>query len=254
MINAQDSFQNLVDIMLELREKCPWDKKQTNETLRHLTLEESYELSDAIIDNNFVGIKEELGDLLLHVIFYTIIANEKEQFDLNDVINAQSKKLIHRHPHIYSNTKVENVKDVKKNWELLKLKENKKKSVLSGVPTSLPAMLKSYRVLEKVKGIGFDFSDLEKSFDKVIEEIYEFKSELDKDNLERAKDELGDIIFSIIGFGQKIGINSIDALEKTNKKFISRFKKMEKLINKTTKSISNYSSDELDEFWNQTKN
>jgi len=183
-----------------------------------------------------------------------MLANEKEQFDLNDVINAQSKKLIHRHPHIYSNTKVENVKDVKKNWELLKLKENKKKSVLSGVPTSLPAMLKSYRVLEKVKGIGFDFSDAAKSFDKVIEEIYEFKSELEKDNLERAKDELGDIIFSIIGFGQKIGINSIDALEKTNKKFISRFQKMEKLINKTTKSISNYSSDELDEFWNQTKN
>ena len=162
MNHLQNSFQHLVDIMLELRQKCPWDIKQTIESLRYLTLEETYELSDAIIMNDMSGFKEELGDLMLHIIFYSILAEEKNQFNLNDVLQAQTKKLIHRHPHIYSDVKVSDVKDVKKNWELLKLKEKEKKSILSGVPKSLPAMLKTYRILEKVRGVGFDFANNEK--------------------------------------------------------------------------------------------
>ena len=159
MSNLTVAFEKLVNIMLELRAKCPWDKKQTNESLRHLTIEECYELSDAILSNNDSDIKEELGDLMLHIIFYSVIASEKNQFTLSDVLNSQSNKLIHRHPHIYSNVKVKDVKEVKKNWELLKLKEHRKKSILSGVPKSLPTMLKSYRIQEKVKGFGFDFPD-----------------------------------------------------------------------------------------------
>ncbi|MBJ05198.1 MAG: nucleoside triphosphate pyrophosphohydrolase [Flavobacteriales bacterium] len=253
MNHLQNSFQHLVDIMLELRQKCPWDKKQTIESLRYLTLEETYELSDAIIMNDMSGFKEELGDLMLHIIFYSILAEEKNQFNLNDVLQAQTKKLIHRHPHIYSDVKVSDVKDVKKNWELLKLKEKEKKSILSGVPKSLPAMLKTYRILEKVRGVGFDFTNNEKSFDKIVEEIHELKEELLNNDIKKIESELGDLIFSIIGFAQKIGVNSIDALEKTNAKFIARFQKMEEQIILSNKSITNYSIDELDILWNKAK-
>jgi len=253
MNDFKTAFERLVNIMLELREKCPWDQKQTNESLRYLTLEECYELSDAIINNNDNDIKEELGDLILHVIFYSVIASEKKVFNLSDVLNAQSEKLIHRHPHIYSNVKVKDEKDVKRNWELLKLKENKKKSILSGVPKSLPTMLKSYRIQEKVKGIGFDFSDDQLAFEKILEEVSEFKKEIQEKNLEKAKDEFGDILFALIGYGQKIGINAVNALETTNKKFIKRFNKMEEVISKHNKHISNYSLDELDGFWNSVK-
>tara|TARA_Y100000589_G_scaffold139733_3_gene133510 strand:+ start:6950 stop:7720 length:771 start_codon:yes stop_codon:yes gene_type:complete len=253
MNHLQNSFQHLVDIMLELRQKCPWDKKQTIESLRYLTLEETYELSDAIIMNDMSGFKEELGDLMLHIIFYSILAEEKNQFNLNDVLQAQTKKLIHRHPHIYSDVKVSDVKDVKKNWELLKLKEKEKKSILSGVPKSLPAMLKTYRILEKVRGVGFDFTNNEKSFDKIVEEIHELKEELLNNDIKKIESELGDLMFSIIGFAQKIGVNSIDALEKTNAKFIARFQKMEEQIILSNKSITNYSIDELDILWNKAK-
>ena len=239
--------------MYELRDKCPWDQQQTKESLRYLTLEECYELSDAILENNYEGLKEELGDILLHVIFYSVIGDEKKQFNLIDVINAQSKKLINRHPHIYSDVKVKNVKDVKRNWELLKLKENKKTSILSGVPNSIPAMLKSYRVQEKVKGVGFDYPNRKKSFNKIVEEIHEFNAELEANNMEKATEELGDVLFSIIGYAQKIGINSINALEKTNKKFTHRFNKMEQLIDKKNKNISDYSPNQLDEFWHSVK-
>jgi len=253
MSDFAKAFEKLVNIMLELREKCPWDKKQTNESLRYLTIEECYELSDAILSKNSLDIKEELGDLILHVIFYCVIASEKSQFTLNDVLNAQSEKLIHRHPHIYSNVKVKNEKEVKKNWELLKLKEKSKSSILSGVPKSLPTMLKSYRVLEKVKGIGFDFINNDDAFDKVVEEIDEFKKEFRQNNLDRASDEFGDILFSLIGYGQKIGINAVNSLEKTNQKFIKRFNEMENLISKDKKNISDYSLDDLDVFWNNLK-
>jgi len=253
MSDFAKAFEKLVNIMLELREKCPWDKKQTNESLRYLTIEECYELSDAILSKNSLDIKDALGDLILHVIFYSVIASEKSQFTLNDVLNAQSEKLIHRHPHIYSNVKVKNEKEVKKNWELLKLKEKSKSSILSGVPKSLPTMLKSYRVLEKVKGIGFDFINNDDAFDKVVEEINEFKKEFRQNNLDRASDEFGDILFSLIGYGQKIGINAVNSLEKTNQKFIKRFNEMENLISKDKKNISDYSLDDLDVFWNNLK-
>tara|TARA_B100000530_G_C15898211_1_gene464315 strand:+ start:543 stop:1307 length:765 start_codon:yes stop_codon:yes gene_type:complete len=253
MSDFTKAFERLVNIMLELREKCPWDKKQTNESLRYLTIEECYELSDAIMSKNSIDIKEELGDLILHVIFYSVIASEKKQFTLNDVLNSQSEKLIHRHPHIYSDVKVKNEKEVKKNWELLKLKEKSKSSILSGVPKSLPTMLKSYRVLEKVKGIGFDFINNDDAFDKVVEEINEFKKEFRQNNLERASEEFGDILFSLIGYGQKIGINAVNSLEKTNQKFIKRFNEMENLISKDKKNISDYSLDDLDVFWNNLK-
>jgi len=247
------AFEKLVHVMNDLRNQCPWDKKQTNDTLRYLTIEECYELSDAIIERDDNGIKEELGDILLHVIFYSVIANENNKFTLTEVIDNQRKKLIHRHPHIYSNVKVKDEKDVKRNWELLKLKEKKKKRILSGVPKSLPSMLKSYRIQEKVKGVGFDFSDKENSFNKVIEEINEFDIEFKNKNLDKATEEFGDILFALIGYGQKIGINAVNALEKTNKKFINRFNQMEKLISKNNANISDYSTEELDSFWKRIK-
>ncbi len=253
MSNLLVAFERLVHVMTELREKCPWDIKQTNESLRYLTLEECYELSDAILEGNHHDIKEELGDILLHVIFYSIIGLENNQFDLTDVITSQTQKLIDRHPHIYSNVKVQDVKDVKRNWELLKLKENNKKSILSGVPKSLPAMLKSYRIQEKVKGVGFDFPDDKSAFNKITEEINEFSHELDNKNIDKAIEEFGDLLFALIGYAQKKGINSMDALEKANKKFIARFTKMESLIIKQEKSIADYSIEELDQFWIQAK-
>ena len=253
MSNLLVAFERLVHVMTELREKCPWDIKQTNESLRYLTLEECYELSDAILEGNHNDIKEELGDILLHVIFYAIIGLENNQFDLTDVITFQTQKLIDRHPHIYSNVKVQDVKDVKRNWELLKLKENNKKSILSGVPKSLPAMLKSYRIQEKVKGVGFDFPDDKSAFNKIIEEINEFSHELDNNNIDKAIEEFGDLLFALIGYAQKKGINSVNALEKANKKFIARFTKMETLIIKQEKSIADYSIEELDQFWIQAK-
>jgi XTP/dITP diphosphohydrolase len=253
MDDFKTAFERLVNIMLDLRQKCPWDQKQTNESLRYLTLEECYELSDAIINNNDHNIKEELGDLILHVIFYSVIAAEKNTFNLADVLNAQSDKLIHRHPHIYADVKVNDEKDVKRNWELLKLKENKNKSILSGVPKSLPTMLKTYRIQEKVKGVGFDFQNNKLAFEKVLEEISEFTHEMNTHNLQKATEEFGDILFAFIGYGQKIGINAVNALEKTNKKFMKRFNKMETLISKENKHISQYSLDELDIFWNSVK-
>ena len=253
MSDLKYAFEKLFNVMLELREKCPWDQKQTNETLRYLTLEECYELSDAIIAKDNDGIKEELGDLLLHVIFYSVIGNENKKFTLYDVISSQTKKLIDRHPHIYADVKVANEKDVKRNWELLKLKENNKRSVLSGVPKSLPAMLKSYRIQEKVKGIGFDFPDQYTAFKKISKEIDEFRHELELNNLEKAEEEFGDILFALIGYAQKNGINSMNALEKTNKKFITRFNKMEELILRENKNISDYSTEELDILWQRVK-
>jgi XTP/dITP diphosphohydrolase len=244
-------FEKLFNVMIELRAKCPWDIKQTNETLRYLTIEECYELSDAILENNPNLIKEELGDILLHVLFYAIIGHEQNQFNLAEVISSQTKKLIYRHPHIYGDVKVKDEKEVKKNWELLKLKENNKKSVLSGVPKSLPTMLKSYRLLEKVKGVGFDFPNQEGSFNNVLEELKELKLELDNNNINNATDEFGDLLFAIIGHAQSLGINAVNALEKTNKKFITKFNNVETTIKKENKSISDYSYEELNYLWDK---
>lgn len=243
------AFERLLNIMDDLREKCPWDKKQTMESLRHLTIEEMYELSDAILDKNLTEVKKELGDLFLHLVFYSKIASETQDFDIADVLNSISEKLIYRHPHIYGDVKVADEEEVKKNWEKLKLKEGKK-SVLEGVPTSLPAMVKAYRIQEKVKGVGFEFKSSEDTWAKVEEEIEEFKSETDP---QKRETELGDVLFSLINYARFTGINPEDALERTNKKFIFRFQQIENLANQQGKSISELSLEEQDALWEMAK-
>lgn len=243
------AFERLLNIMDDLREKCPWDKKQTMESLRHLTIEEMYELSDAILDGNTSEIKKELGDLFLHLVFYSKIASETQDFDIADVLNYISEKLIYRHPHIYGDVKVTDEDEVKKNWEKLKLKEGKK-SVLEGVPTSLPAMVKAYRIQEKVKGVGFEFKSSENTWAKVEEEIKEFKSETDPKKREA---EFGDVLFSLINYARFTGINPEDALERTNKKFVSRFQQIEELAHQQGKNISELSLEEQDALWEIAK-
>lgn len=243
------AFERLLNIMDDLREKCPWDKKQTMESLRHLTIEEMYELSDAILDKNTSEIKKELGDLFLHLVFYSKIASETQDFDIADVLNSISEKLIYRHPHIYGDVKVTDEDEVKKNWEKLKLKEGKK-SVLEGVPTSLPAMVKAFRIQEKVKGVGFEFKSSEDTWSKVEEEIKEFKSETDPKKREA---EFGDVLFSLINYARFTGINPEDALERTNKKFVSRFQQIEELAHQQGKNISELSLEEQDALWEIAK-
>lgn len=227
------AFERLLDIMDELREKCPWDRKQTMETLRTLSIEEIYELSDAIIEKNSDEIKKELGDVFLHLVFYAKIASEQKDFDIADVLNGICEKLIHRHPHIYGETKADTEEEVLQNWEQIKLKEGNK-SVLSGVPTSLPAMVKAYRIQDKVKGVGFEFENSDQVFDKIIEEINEFKEE---QNSTAKEIEFGDILFSLINYGRFIGINSEDALERSNKKFIARFQKLEEIAKENDQNL-----------------
>lgn len=243
------AFNRLLDIMDDLREKCPWDHKQTMESLRYLTIEEMYELSDAILEKNTNEIKKELGDLFLHLIFYSKIASETQDFDIADVLNGISEKLIYRHPHIYGDVEVADEDEVKRNWEKLKLKEGKK-SVLGGVPSSLPAMVKAHRIQEKVKGVGFEFENSEDTWAKVKEEINEFEQETDPQKREQ---ELGDVFFSLINYARFIGINPEDALERTNKKFISRFQQIEELAKEQGKDISELSLKEQDELWEKAK-
>lgn len=244
------AFEKLLDIMDELREKCPWDRKQTMDTLRTLSIEEIYELSDAIIENDSEEIKKELGDVFLHLVFYSKIASEKNQFDITDVLNSICDKLIRRHPHIYSNTKATTEEEVKKNWEQIKLNEGNS-SVLSGVPTSLPAMVKAYRIQDKVKGVGFEFENQEQVFDKIQEEIEEFKNE--ENPIDREM-EFGDILFSLINYGRFLGINSEDALERSNKKFINRFKELELIVQQNNQNINNLTISELNTLWEKVKN
>jgi len=244
------AFEKLLDIMDELREKCPWDRKQTMDTLRTLSIEEIYELSDAIIENDSEEIKKELGDVFLHLVFYSKIASEKNQFDITDVLNSICDKLIRRHPHIYSNTKATTEEEVKKNWEQIKLNEGNS-SVLSGVPTSLPAMVKAYRIQDKVKGVGFEFENKEQVFDKIQEEIEEFKNE--ENPIDREM-EFGDILFSLINYGRFLGINSEDALERSNKKFINRFKELELIVQQNNQNINNLTISELNTLWEKVKN
>jgi len=251
MKEKEKAFIRLVEIMDKLREECPWDKKQTISSLRYLTIEEVYELSDAILDEDFEEIKKELGDLLLHIVFYSIIASEKNKFDISDVLNTISDKLIHRHPHIYANVKVKDEKDVKENWEKLKLKEGKN-SVLEGVPKSLPAVVKAYRIQEKVRGIGFDWQNKEQVWDKVLEEIQELKDE-EISKSERIEDEFGDLLFALINYSRFININPEDALEKTNKRFIKRFQILESMVKNQEKEFSDLSFEEMNLFWEKAK-
>lgn len=244
-----EAFGRLLDIMDDLREKCPWDQKQTLESLRHLTLEETYELSDAILQNDLQEIKKELGDVLLHLVFYAKIGSEKESFDIADVINSLNEKLIFRHPHIYGDTEVKDEEEVKQNWEKLKLKEGNK-SILGGVPKSLPSMVKAYRIQDKVKGIGFEFHDAEDAWKKVDEEIREFHAETDLDKKEQ---ELGDVFFSLINYARISGINPDSALERTNLKFISRFQKMETIALEQKVNLADLSLEEMDVLWEQAK-
>ncbi len=245
-------FQRLLRIMDELRENCPWDKKQTLESLRYLTIEETYELSDAILSNDLPSLKGELGDLLLHLCFYSRIAAEQNAFDINDVINGICEKLIHRHPHIYGDVTVANENEVKANWEKLKLKEGKK-SVLEGVPQSLPAMVKAARIQEKVRGVGFDWEHRDQVWAKVQEELQELQTEVEANDSEKMEKELGDVLFSIINYARFIGINPEDALEKTNRKFIQRFQFLEEKVKEDGKSLGEMPLEEMDQYWEASK-
>ncbi|MDR3273199.1 MAG: nucleoside triphosphate pyrophosphohydrolase [Flavobacteriaceae bacterium] len=243
------AFNRLLDIMDDLREKCPWDKKQTFQSLKNNTIEETYELADAIQKQDLDEIRKELGDLALHLVFYSRIASENQSFDIGDVLNGICDKLIFRHPHIYGNIQADNEEEVKKNWEKLKLKEGRK-SVLEGVPSSLPSLIKAYRIQEKVKGIGFEFENNAQIFDKIKEEISEFENETDT---ARKEEEFGDILFSIVNFARFNHIHPEDALENTNRKFIARFQKMEDLAEKAHRNLSELSLNELDELWEEAK-
>ena len=247
------AFERLLNIMDELREQCPWDKKQTMESLRHLTIEEVYELGDAILDNDLEEVKKELGDVLLHIIFYAKIGSETSDFDIADVCNNISDKLINRHPHIYGDVVVENEEDVKRNWELLKLKEGNK-SVLEGVPKSLPAMVKANRIQDKVAGVGFDWEHPEQVFEKVEEELAELKVEIAKGDANAIESEFGDVLFSLINYARFLKVNPENALERTNKKFIKRFQYLESKAKDLNKSLKDMTLSEMDVFWEEAKN
>ena len=247
------AFERLLDIMDELRAKCPWDKKQTFESLRYLTIEETYELGDAILNSNLSEIKKELGDLLLHIVFYAKLGSEKQVFDIADVANNISDKLIYRHPHIYGNLKVNNENDVKKNWEALKLKEGKNR-VLGGVPKGLPSIVKAQRIQEKAAGVGFDWDKSEQIWLKVQEEITEFEEEVSKGDLKRSEEEFGDVLFSLINYARFLKINPDNALELTNQKFIKRFDFIESKAKQLEKKLSDMSLSEMEAIWNEAKN
>ena len=247
------AFDRLLTIMDELREQCPWDQKQTMETLRPLTIEETYELGDAILDADLNEVKGELGDLLLHIVFYAKIGSETNDFDISDVINGICEKLIHRHPHIYSDVEVKDETEVKQNWENLKLKEGKK-SVLEGVPKSLPALVKASRIQEKVAGVGFDWEHSDQVWDKVEEEIGELKEEIKNNNHDAIEDEFGDVLFSLINYARFLNINPENALERTNKKFIKRFQYLENKAKGLQKSLSEMTLAEMDVYWEEAKN
>ena len=248
-----DSISRLLDIMDELREKCPWDQKQTFESLKSLTIEETFELADAISDNNINEVKNELGDLLLHIIFYSKIASETNLFDISDVAKSITNKLIFRHPHIYGDLSGLDEKQVKSNWEKLKLQEGKK-SVLEGVPKALPSFIKSMRIQEKVSNVGFDWAKRKDVKNKILEELNELELELESGSSENIESELGDLIFSVINYARFIGVNADNALEKTNKKFIKRFMNVESQLKKNKKNFSDITEKEMIGYWKKSKN
>lgn len=247
-----EAFARLLKIMDELREQCPWDKKQTIQTLRKLTIEETYELSDAIVSNDWKGIREELGDIFLHLVFYSKIGSEQEQFDVADVLNTVCEKLIYRHPHIYGDVKVENEEEVKKNWEQLKLKEGKK-SVLEGVPSSLPAINKAQRIQDKVRAVGFDWDNKEQVMEKVMEEIEELKEAVSEQSAAEIELEFGDVLFALINYSRFIDIDPEKALEQTNRKFIARFQWMEAYVKQQNLDMHTMDLTQLDVLWEMAK-
>ncbi len=247
-----EAFGKLLTIMDELRANCPWDKEQTFDTLRYLTIEEMYELSDAIIEKNMQEVKKELGDLMLHLVFYSKIASEQNAFDIKDVLTSISEKLIRRHPHIYGDVKAKDAETVKNNWEKIKMTEGRE-SVLSGVPTSLPAMVKAYRIQEKARGVGFDWDNVGQVWDKVQEELGELEYEKINGSHEKVEDEFGDLLFALINYARFININPEDALERTNRKFIKRFRYIEEKVNESGKSMHDMNLAELDVYWNEAK-
>ena len=250
--NIGNSFERLVTIMDDLREKCPWDKKQTIQSLRQMTIEETYELADAITESDWKGIREELGDLLLHIVFYARIGSEQKQFELDEVINGICDKLIARHPHIYGDVKVENADDVKKNWENLKLKEGKT-SVIEGVPKSLPATVKAMRLQEKARQVGFEWENKDQVWQKVEEEMEELTEAVKTGDQNKTEEELGDLFFSLINYARFLQVDAENALERTNKKFIHRFTQMEKQALQSGKDLNSMSLQEMDDIWNAIK-
>lgn len=248
-----EAFGRLLDVMDDLREKCPWDKKQTFESLRHLTIEETYELADAILENNLVDVKKELGDLLLHIVFYSKIGSETQSFDIKDVIDSLCEKLIHRHPHIYGNVVAEDEETVKANWEKLKIKEGNQ-SVLQGVPKSLPSLVKASRIQDKAKAVGFDWENADQVWEKVQEEMTELQEEI-KGGSSKSEivSEFGDVLFSLINYARFLDVNPDEALEKTNKKFISRFQFIEIKAKESNRSVHELSIEEMNLYWNQAK-
>ena len=248
------AFGRLLDIMDDLRAKCPWDMKQTMDSLRHLTIEETYELCDAILDGDMEEVKKELGDILLHMVFYAKIGSEQKAFDIADVLNGISEKLIYRHPHIYGDVDVQDEEEVKRNWEQLKLKEKgANASVLEGVPSSLPALVKAIRIQDKVRGVGFDWADKKDVWAKVKEELAEFEYEVENTNTREMEAEYGDLLFSLVNYARHLNINPEDALERTNKKFRARFQAMEFLILKDEKSLTDMNLAEMDLYWERVK-
>jgi len=246
------AFGELLDIMDELREKCPWDKKQTLESLRHLTIEETYELGDAILDGDMNEIRKELGDLLLHIVFYSKIGSETRDFDIKDVIDGINEKLIHRHPHVFGDTVVEDEEQVAQNWEQLKLKEGKK-SILEGVPQSLPAMIKASRIQDKAASAGFDWEEPGQVLDKVKEELLELEQELEHPENGKIEAEFGDVLFSMINYSRFIKVDPESALERTNKKFMKRFRYLEEEAKKNGESLKDLTLEQMDVYWNQSK-
>ena len=254
--NPGGAFLRLLNVLETLRTQCPWDKKQTMETLRHLTIEETYELSDAILEGDQNEVKKELGDLMMHLVFYSKIASEEKNFDITDVLNGVCEKLINRHPHIYGDVIVANEEDVKRNWEQIKLKEGNK-SVLGGVPKSMPALVKAARIQEKARGVGFDWDNKDQVWEKVEEELKEFRDEIDvvdgEVDLEKAEQEFGDVLFSLINYARFVNINPENALEKTNRKFIKRFQFLEDKAKEEGKQLADMTLAEMDEYWNRAK-
>lgn len=248
-----EAFRRLLEIMDELRAKCPWDKKQTIESLRYLTIEETYELSDSILEKDMDGIRKELGDLMLHLVFYAKICSETDAFDIADVLNNINAKLVHRHPHIFGDVKVKDAREVRDNWEKIKLQEKGNESVLSGVPASLPAVVKAYRIQEKASGVGFDWDHANQVWEKVMEELSELKEAETGGSHEEMEHELGDLLFALINYARFIDVNPEDALERTNKKFIKRFQFIEETAKKVHKPLQEMTLTEMDHFWKEAK-
>jgi XTP/dITP diphosphohydrolase len=250
---ATQSFRRLLEIMDELREKCPWDREQTLESLRTLTIEETYELADSILDDDLDGIREELGDLMLHLVFYSKIGEEKGRFTIREVLDGINRKLVYRHPHIFGNVEVQDAREVERNWEKIKLSENQEKTVLGGIPSSLPAMIKAYRIQDKARGVGFDWEHRDQVWDKVSEEIAELKTEVAGSDPEKIEAEFGDVLFSLINAARLYGINPENALERTNLKFIHRFNYLEQQTIRKGRSLKDMSLEEMDRYWNEAK-